>query len=128
MLRAADLARNAELAGKIAVGSVIVLGGQAIAEAEEGVRRGQRSLKHAEFLAIEAALASGLGSLAGATLYSTAEPCILCGFAIREAGIGRVVMGRAAGEIGAVRSKFPVLTASGIQRWGSPPEVVWWTA
>lgn len=40
MLRAAELARNAELAGNVAVGSVIVLNGQAIAEAGKGFRVG----------------------------------------------------------------------------------------
>ncbi len=51
---------------------------------------------------------------------------MLCGFAIREARIGRVVIGRASGEIGSVRSKFPVLAADWVARWGSAPEIVWW--
>ncbi len=127
MRRAAELARSAGRAGCTPVGSVIVLDGRIIAEAEEGVRRGHRSLAHAEFLAVEVALASAPGSLAHATLYSTVEPCILCGFAIREAGIGRVVMDRKAGEIGAVHSIFPVLTTSEIKRWGTPPQVTWWS-
>ncbi len=127
MRRAAELASSAGRAGHTPVGSLIVLDGRIIAEAEEGVRRGQRSLAHAELLAVEVALASGLGSLERATLYSTVEPCILCGFAIREAGIGRVVMGRKAGEVGAVHSIFPVLTTREIRRWGTPPQVSWWT-
>lgn len=126
MRRAGELARSAERMGHVPVGCVIVVDGRIIAEAEEKVRRGQRSLAHAEFLAVEAALACGYDSLAGATVYSTAEPCILCGFAIREAGIGRVVLGRPSGEIGAVQGVFPVLTTRAVQRWGSPPHLVWW--
>ena len=126
MQHAAGLAELARAAGNIPVGAVIVLNGEVIAEAAEQVPNGPRPFAHAEFTAVEAALMAGHRSLRAATLYSTAEPCILCGFAIREAKIGRVVIGRDAGEIGSVRSKFPVLTADGVTRWGPPPDVVWW--
>lgn len=126
MRRAMDLAEQARAARNVPVGSVIVLEGEIIGEAAEQVPNGPRPFAHAEFLAVEAALVVGHGSLRSATLYSTVEPCILCGFAIREARIGRVVIGRAAGEIGSVRSRFPVLTTDGVGRWGAPPIVVWW--
>ncbi len=71
-------------------------------------------------------LAVGRRSLENATLYSTAEPCILCGFAIRETRIRTVVVSRPSGDIGSVRSRFPVLTADWVDRWGAPPEVIWW--
>lgn len=127
MRRCQELARVAQEAGNTPVGAAIVRDGMLVAEAAERSPRGPRAFAHAELLAVEAALAElGAGSVEGATLYSTAEPCILCGFAIREAKLGRVVIGRPSGEIGSVRSRFEVLAADWVQRWGSPPEVLWW--
>ena len=127
MRRCAELARMAAAAGNTPVGCVVVLAGVVVAEAAEAVPKGDRPFAHAEILAVEASLrVLGPGPLTAATLYSTAEPCVLCGFAIREARIGRVVIGRASGEIGSVRSKFPVLAADSVARWGPAPEIVWW--
>jgi tRNA(Arg) A34 adenosine deaminase TadA len=126
MRRAAELAERARAAGNTAVGALIVLDGNVIAEAEEQTPAGPRPFAHAEVLTVEAVFARYRGSLRRATLYSTAEPCVLCAFAVREAQIGRVVIGREAGEIGSVRSRFPVLTADWVLRWEAPPEVVWW--
>ncbi len=126
MRRAAELAELARAAGNTPVGAVIVLNNEIISEAAEQVPKGPRPFAHAEFVAVEAALMAGGRPGRAATLYSTAEPCILCGFTIREAGIGRVVIGRVAGEIGSVRSRLPVLTADWVERWGAPPSVVWW--
>jgi tRNA(adenine34) deaminase len=126
MRRAAELAEQARAAGNTAVGALIVLDGQVIAEAEEQTPAGPRPFAHAELLAVDAVYPRLRGTLRSATLYSTAEPCVLCSFAIREAQIGRVVIGREAGEIGGVRSRFPVLTADWVPRWGEAPEIVWW--
>ncbi|HET7602191.1 MAG TPA: deaminase [Gemmatimonadales bacterium] len=126
MRRASELAERARAAGNTAVGALIVLDGKMIAEAEEETPAGPRPFAHAELLAVEAVFMEFRDSLRNATLYSTAEPCVLCAFAIREAHIGRVVIGREAGEIGGVRSRFPVLTADWVPRWGAPPEIVWW--
>jgi len=127
MRRCEELARRAETAGNTPVGAVVVLDGASLGEAAEEVPRGPRAFAHAELLAIEAAIgATGKRQLDGATLYSTAEPCILCGFAVREARIARVVIGRPAGAIGSVRSRFPVLTADDVAGWGAPPAVLWW--
>ena len=60
-----------------------------------------------------------------ATLYTTAEPCFLCSFAIREFRIGRVVIGSATPEIGGATSLYPILSAGDISRWGDPPTIVW---
>lgn len=122
-----ELARQAAAVGNTPVGAVVVMDGAAIGEAAEEAPRGQRPFAHAELLAVEAALrTAGHRVLEHATLYSTAEPCILCGFAIREAHIARVVVGRPSGDIGSIRSGFPVLGADWVDRWGPPPEVVWW--
>jgi len=127
MNRCKELARVAADAGNTPVGCVVVADGEMIAEAAEEAPRGRRRFAHAELLAIEASLvAVGRRSLENATLYSTAEPCILCGFAIRETRIRTVVVSRPSGDIGSVRSRFPVLTADWVDRWGAPPEVIWW--
>ena len=127
MDRCDSLARQAAAAGNTPVGAVIVLDGVSIAEAAEEVPKGDRRFAHAELLAVEAAIrATGRRSLDSATLYSTAEPCILCGYAIREARISRVVVGRPSGDVGSIAARFPVMTADWVTRWGPPPEVVWW--
>lgn len=127
MLRCQELARQAAAAGNTPVGAVVVLDGEVVGEAAEQVPNGPRRFAHAELLAVEASLrATGRRSLESATLYTTAEPCILCGYAVREARIARVVVGRPSGETGSVRSRFPVLTADWVERWGPPPEIVWW--
>ena len=126
MRRCEALAAEARSEGNTAVGSVLVLDGKPLAEAAEQTPRGPRPFAHAEFLVVERALQlTPRPDLHAATLYSTAEPCILCGFAVREAGIGRVVVAHPAGDIGSIRSRLPVLTADWVARWGAPPVVVW---
>ncbi len=127
MSRCAVLAGVAEANGHTPVGAIIVLGGRSVAEASEQSPNGSRAFAHAELLAVEFALMECTkDELGSATLYSTAEPCLLCGYAIREAGVGRIVIGRAVGDIGSVGGRFPVLTTLEIEDWGTPPEVVWW--
>lgn len=126
MRRCEALAAEARATGNTAVGAVLVQNGTPIAEAAEQTPQGPRPFAHAEFLVVEQALRlTPRPDLQAATLYSTAEPCILCGFAVREARIGRVVVTHPAGEIGSIRSQFPVLTADWVARWGAPPVIVW---
>lgn len=129
MDRCDELAQQAKRAGNTAVGAVLVLDGVAIAEAAEETPAGPRPFAHAELLVVERALMlRPRPDLRNATLYSTVEPCVLCGFAVREARIGRLVLARSAGEIGGTDSRFPVLTANWVTRWGPPPEIVWFRA
>ena len=126
MRRCGELAARAKASGNTPVGSLLVLDGQLLTEAAEETPSGPRPFAHAELLVVERTLQlRPRPDLHNATLYSTAEPCILCGFAVREARIGRVVVARPAGDIGSIRSRFPVLTADWVARWGSPPTVVW---
>ena len=107
MRRCGELAVLAKAAGNTPVGSLLVLDGQLLAEAAEQTPNGPRPFAHAELLVVEQALQlRPRPDLQNATLYSTAEPCILCGFAVREARIGRVVIARPAGDIGSIGHGF----------------------
>ena len=117
------LARKAASEGESPVGSIIVKDGQIIGAAYEKSRQLKDITRHAEMLAILDALQNA-PDLAGATIYSNVEPCILCSYAIRHHRIAEVVYERSAGELGGTNPRFNVLTAAGIQAWSLPPKVV----
>lgn len=87
-------ARDAQAAGEVPVGAVVVRGTEALAIAANRTLRDADPTAHAESLAIRAA-ASALGDwrLAGCTLYVTLEPCAMCAGAIVLARLDRVVFG-----------------------------------
>ena len=77
---------------------------------------------HAESNVIIEAWEKGeFGSLAGFTLISTLEPCIVCAGIIRETGITRVVYGASNPQRGAGGSVYDLLRD---KRLGPPVEVV----
>jgi len=119
------LAEGARAKGEAAVGSVVVDGEIIIGEGMESTRTLLDHSAHAEVLAIQAA-SQTLHSLklTGTTLYSNVEPCVLCSWVIRKAGIARVVFGVPAGEAGGFTSQYPVLKDAELNEWVSPPEVV----
>jgi tRNA(adenine34) deaminase len=126
MARCRELARRAREAGNSAVGSLVVLDGEIVSEAEEETPAGPVAFAHAELLAVQRAIrAVGRRRLPAATLYSTHEPCFLCSYAIRATGIERVVLERAVPEIGGATSNYPLLAADDVSFWGPPPTVVW---
>lgn len=97
------LARRARAAGEWPFGAVVAREGQILSEAEDACVRRIDPTAHAEVEAIRAACGS-LGSLdlAGATLYASAEPCLLCCGAIHWSGIRRVVFGLSQGRLNAL--------------------------
>jgi len=109
MRHALELAREAEKAGEVPVGCVVVVG-------EEIVGTGRNSpialldpTAHAEMLALrQAAIAIGNYRLADATLYCTLEPCAMCAGALVAARIGTLVFGARDLRFGGVRSKFQI--------------------
>ena len=79
-------------------------------------------LGHAESNVISEAWENGeFGSMAGYTLLSTLEPCIVCAGIIRETGITRVVYGASNPQRGAGGSVYDLLRD---KRLGRPVEVV----
>lgn len=94
MMRAMELAREAEKIDEVPVGAVIVRGGEVIAEAYNKREHTKCATHHAEILAIEEACrVLGGWRLPDTTLYVTMEPCCMCAGAIINARIPRVVYG-----------------------------------
>jgi tRNA(adenine34) deaminase len=109
MSQALDLAREAERAGEVPVGAVVVLNGAIIGRGRNAPVELKDPAAHAEILALrEAAGAIGNYRLEGATLYSTLEPCVMCAGALVSARVERLVFGARDLRFGGVRSKFRV--------------------
>ena len=89
--RSFEVARSALTHGNHPFGAILVDGnGTVLIEAENGYMPGHDGTAHAErLLATEACRTLSADVLAGATIYSSAEPCAMCAGAIYWAGIGR---------------------------------------
>lgn len=105
-LEEASLARTA---GEVPVGAVIVRGGELLARAHNSPVALSDPSAHAELLAIRRAAAeAGNYRLAGTTLYTTLEPCLMCAGAILQARIERLVFGAADPKGGAAVSLYRI--------------------
>ena len=125
MRRCLELAVAARSRGNTPVGSVVVLGGEIVREASETLAMGTSATGHAEVLACQAALdRTGRRDLAGAVLYTTAEPCFMCSYIIRQLRVALVVYGVETPLIGGVTSDHPILTDPGLDPWRPAPIVV----
>jgi tRNA(adenine34) deaminase len=101
-LAQAELARAA---GEVPVGAIVVLDRGVVGRGYNCPVGTSDPTAHAEILALrEAARAIGNYRLAGATLYVTVEPCLMCVGAIVHARIDTVVYGTPDPKGGAVRS------------------------
>ncbi|MEA5446348.1 tRNA adenosine(34) deaminase TadA [Gammaproteobacteria bacterium AB-CW1] len=110
MQHAIDLARHAEAAGEVPVGSVIVRDGEVLGEGWNAPISLHDPTAHAEIAALRAAAARDNNyRLTGATLYVTLEPCCMCAGAIIHARIARVVYGAPDPKTGAAGSLFSIL-------------------
>lgn len=105
MRKALLLAAQAESAGEVPVGAVVVRDGTVIGRGyNRPVGSGDPSA-HAEILALrEAAAHAGNYRLTGCELYVTLEPCAMCAGAIIHARIARLVYGAADPKTGACGS------------------------
>ena len=103
MARALELAREAELAGEVPVGAVVVKDGVVVGEAHNSPRELADPTAHAEVLALRrAAQALGNERLDGCELWVTLEPCAMCAGAIVHARIARLYYGAPDPKGGAV--------------------------
>ena len=103
MARALALAREAEQAGEVPVGAVVIREGVVLGEGYNAPRGLADPTAHAEILALRrAAAALGTERLDGCELWVTLEPCAMCAGAIVHARIARVYYGAADPKGGAV--------------------------
>jgi tRNA(adenine34) deaminase len=115
MRRAVELARQAEAAGEVPVGAVIVKDGVVVAEGWNHPIRANDPTAHAEIGALRAAgKALGTYRLTGTTLYVTLEPCAMCASAIVHARVQRLVFAAADPRAGAAGSVFNIVQHSAL--------------
>ncbi len=87
-------AQDAFTRGDWPVGSVLVRDGVVLATGQNRQNTERDVTWHAEFEAMRRATREhGVESLAGATVYSTMEPCPMCAGAMKLARIARLVLG-----------------------------------
>ena len=91
--RAVEIARRSREAGNHPFGAVLAAADRAVLlEAGNSVATERDITGHAELNLVRLASRAYSGeTLAGSTLYSSAEPCAMCAGAIYWSGIGRVV-------------------------------------
>ena len=107
MRQALDLAREAEAAGEIPVGAVLVFEDRVIGRGRNSPIARCDPTAHAEILALrEASASTGNYRSEGAILYSTLEPCIMCAGALVAARVAKLVFGARDLRFGGIRSKF----------------------
>ena len=88
MRRALELAEEAQLAGEVPVGAVVVCGDKVISQARNEREETGDPTAHAEVLALRrAAKALGRRRLDRCTLYVTLEPCPMCAGTAVMAGV-----------------------------------------
>jgi tRNA(adenine34) deaminase len=109
MREALALAGQGGQQGEVPVGAVVVIDGVIAGCGSNAPIARADPTAHAEILAIRQA-AERLGNyrLAGATLYCTLEPCVMCAGALVAARVQRLVFGARDLRFGGVRSKFQV--------------------
>ncbi len=120
-----ELAAEALAGGNAPVGAVVVYEHEVVGRGVESTTSQGRVTAHAELLALQAAREQlGRAVLDGCTLYSTHEPCVMCGYAIRYHRISRVVFRQASAYLGSCTSAFPVLLTTEVPpHWLPPPHV-----
>ena len=107
MERALELAETAITRGQTPFGAVIVdRDGELVGEGHNTVRADRDPTAHGEIVAIRDAWrrVGAWQRLAGCTLYTSCEPCLLCSFVITQIGIGRVIFAARATDVPAYRS------------------------
>ena len=121
MEEAIKLALEAAERDEVPVGAICVRDGKIISMASNTREESRCATHHAEILAIEAACrALGGWRLPGVTLYVTMEPCVMCGGAIINSRIERVVYGAKDHRFGAFGSALDINEAG----LNHKPEVV----
>ena len=107
MREALQLARQAEAAGEVPVGAVLVMEEEIVGRGFNQPIVSNDPTAHAEILALrEAAARTENYRLENAELFVTLEPCVMCAGALVHARVRRLVFGGRDLRFGGVRSKF----------------------
>ena len=110
MRRALELAREAEAAGEVPVGAVLVRDGEIIGEGWNRPIGSCDPTAHAEIVALRAgALRLASYRLLDTTLYVTLEPCAMCAGAMVHARVRRLVYAATDPRAGAAGSVFNIV-------------------
>ncbi|MBI5660373.1 MAG: tRNA adenosine(34) deaminase TadA [Nitrosomonadales bacterium] len=113
MRAALELARQAEAAGEVPVGAVVVKEGAIVGRGFNAPISRRDPSAHAEMMALrDAALNLDNYRLVGCELFVTLEPCVMCVGAMFHARIARVVYGARDPKTGAAGSVFNLFTTS----------------
>jgi len=129
MTRCIELSKASGKVGEYPYGAVICRNGTVVAESINRVTQDCDVTRHAEVVAISLAQkALGTDSLDDCEIYSNAEPCAFCCYAIRETRMRRVVYGLSSPHMGGV-SKWNVLGDEDISNampevFAPPPEII----
>lgn len=120
-----DLAKLAVAEGNLGIGSLIVKDDTIIAKAGETLPNQPDVIGHAELLAIrQAGQKLGTLDLSDCILYTTAEPCWMCSYAVRETEIKLVVIGTLTPDVGGISTRYPLLSDASISGWKKPPQII----
>lgn len=107
------------------VGSLLVLDGEIVGEGIEQLPSSLNLTGHAEIAACQDATdRRGTRLLRGSILYTTAEPCLMCSYVIRQCEIASVVYGRETPIVGGFTSAMPILTTESLNHWRPAPQVI----
>ena len=113
MWKAIEQARKAEEINEVPIGAVVVLDDEIIGTGYNLRETEQRSIAHAELLAIDMACKTvGSWRLENSTLYVTLEPCPMCAGAIVLSRVNKVVYGAKDPKGGCAGTLMNLLTDS----------------
>lgn len=100
MQLAIDKAKTALATGQHPFGAVVIgPDGQLISAEHNLVEQDHDASAHGEVVAIRAGQTLGTEMLTGCTLYTTCEPCLMCGSLIIRCGLVRVVYGARSSDL-----------------------------
>jgi tRNA(adenine34) deaminase len=105
MLKAIELAKQAEQAGEVPVGAILVQNNKVIGQGYNQPIQSHDPSAHAEIQALrDAGQQAGNYRFPGATLYVTLEPCTMCAGSIIHARIQQLIFGASDPRTGAITS------------------------
>jgi len=118
MLRALELAKQAQKQGEVPVGAIIVRDNVILGEGFNQPIFSHDPTAHAEIIALRSACKTTQNyRLPDATLYVTLEPCIMCAGAIIHARIARVVYATKEPKTGAIGSCFDIFNTQQLNHY-----------